>query len=320
MMTHFIGNLACPIEFGNAIVIAGKTIDGANRLQINLRVSKEEICNIGLHLSVRFDEDIIVRNTRINENYGEEEREEHLDEKTERNPIVPGDFFIISIFAGETKFHISVNHRSYCTFKYRMPIDHLRTLEIRDHLQAVVQVDHRTIFPSPWPQIQSSDSSKLFSNDIPILFSPGHVIVIQAIPYHNPGGQFIIMFYAGDTKRECLHFNVRFEPHNIVVRNAMKSNLEFGHEERDGGFPFKYDQQFRLAIGFTEKSFVFAVNGKHFTSFGYRSSDLLDMLNGFKIKGIHGMYVQVSSVDHLQIGNADCDGFEAYSDPNYVIV
>lgn len=318
-MTQFSGNLASRVEFGDAIVIAGKTIEGAKRLQINLRVSKEEVSNIGLHISVRFREDAIIRNSRISNIWGHEECEENLNESTIQNPIIPGDFFILYIFAGESMFHISINHRTYCTFKYRFPIEDLRTIEVKEHIQAILQIDHRSIFPSPWPQVQSSDRSVLFSNDCPVLFSPGHVILIQAIPYHNRKGQFYVLFHEYDTAREGLHFNARFEPHNVVVRNAKNANMEFGHEERDGGFPFVFDQQFRLAIGFTPKEFVFAVNGRRFASFAYRSPNLLKGLNGFKIKGNNGMYVEVSSVDHMKMDSPDCQGFERYSSLNYVV-
>lgn len=320
MMTQFVGNLACPIEFGNSIVIAGKTIDGAQRTQINLRANKEAISNIGLHLSIRFDEEIIIRNTLINNEWGEEERSEHLYESTSPNPLVPGDFFIVHIFASDEKFHISVNHRPFCTFKYRLSIEQLITVEVRDHLQAVTQIDHRTAFPSPWPPLQYSDPHTVFSNDSPILFTPGHVIVITALPYHDENGRFFVLFMDGDSKREALHFNVRFNPQNVVVRNAMKDNYEFGPEERDGGFPFRFNQQFRLAIAFTKNAFLFAVDGRRFCTFAYRKSRLLDTLTGFIIKTNNGMRMQVTSVDHLTSNDMDCSEFEKYSNPRFVIM
>lgn len=93
----------------------------------------------------------------------------------------------------------------------------------------------------------------------------------------------------------------------------MKKNLEFGPEEREGGFPFQYDQEFRLAIAFGEKSFFFAVDGKYFTNFVYRTNDCLQDLNGFKITTGGGMKIHITGVDHIQMQDPDCQGFEDYT-------
>lgn len=89
-----------------------------------------------------------------------------------------------------------------------------------------------------------------------------------------------------------------------------------GREERDGGFPFFIDEQFKLAIGFTETEFKFAVNGTIFGSFEYRSPNQLDKLNGLKIAGGNGLHMEVTSVDHINSGSVDCEGFETYSHPD----
>lgn len=53
----------------------------------------------------------------------------------------------------------------------------------------------------------------------------GHVMVIVAIPFGNPRGTFLIRFNEGTTKKQALHFNARFDPHYVVVRNAMNDDL-----------------------------------------------------------------------------------------------
>lgn len=50
-------------------------------------------------------------------------------------------------------------------------------------------------------------------------------MVITGIPSGNPRGTFVVFFTEGATKRQMLHFNVRFEPTYVVVRNAMNENL-----------------------------------------------------------------------------------------------
>lgn len=322
MLTEFTGNLAHHLEFGHSLVIVAKTIDGASRFHISLCTSKTSTnpsCDVGLRLTCHFREDNIIRNSRQNGTWGEEETNIHLDEYTARNPIVSGDFFMIYIFANEDKFHISINSKPFCTFPYRIPLESIRTLEIRDHIQTIKQIDHRTVFPIPWPAIHASDFGKCFSNDIPILFSPGHVIVITARCFDNKKGQFIIKFTESDTKREELHFNVRFDQ-KAVVRNSMNKSFEFGPEERHGGFPFTFNQQFTLAIAFTEHEFMFAIDGRPYCSFAYRTQHALQNLVGFKITCLNGLRMDVTQVDHVQMGDVTCRGFESYSAYGYEIV
>lgn len=97
-------------------------------------------------------------------------------------------------------------------------------------------------------------------------------------------------------------------------------NFSFGVEERFGGFPFVMEQQFKIAIALTPKEFRFAVDGVYFTSFPYRFGHGIDKLNGFKMGTNHGLYLEITSVDHLQMDSSDCDGFEEYSNPDSDIV
>lgn len=66
----------------------------------------------------------------------------------------------------------------------------------------------------------------------------------------------------------------------------------------------------------TPKEFRFAVDGIHFTSFRHRSEYGIDKLNGFKMGTVHGLYMEITSVDHLQMDSNYCDGFECYSHPD----
>lgn len=96
--------------------------------------------------------------------------------------------------------------------------------------------------------------------------------------------------------------------------------FRFGREERHDGFPFKIDQQFKLAIAFTDNCFKFAVNGKKFTEFNYRSPNVLPKINGIKVTTKNGMNVEITGVDHLHMGVTDCAGFEEHSHPDVVLL
>lgn len=95
--------------------------------------------------------------------------------------------------------------------------------------------------------------------------------------------------------------------------------FRYGQEERGGGFPFALDQQFKLAIALTETEFRFAVNGEYFTSFSYRTPNLLEKLIGFKVTVRYGMHIEINSVDHIQLDDENCDEFISYSSPDVEI-
>lgn len=92
-------------------------------------------------------------------------------------------------------------------------------------------------------------------------------------------------------------------------------------EERDGGFPFAIDQEFKLAIAMTHNEFKFAVNGRYFGSYTFKTGggSILEQINGFKTYSNKGLQLEISSVDHIHMGISDCDGFEEYSHPDLSI-
>lgn len=217
-MVHFIGNLASIVKPGHIFVISGRTsVDGTRysnikwppkiqnfihslfpfpkiRLDINFKTDKTNAALIPLHLSVRFEDEIIVRNTKCAYGWGPEERDRHLSDEAMPNPIVlgetlkcswmdwisfsiilPGELFKFNIFVGDNRLHIAINDHVYCTYKCRLPIENVRTLEITKDVTEILQVDHRTVYPTPWPMVHSDvpKSPIMFSGDIPIKLESG---------------------------------------------------------------------------------------------------------------------------------------------------
>lgn len=183
------------------------------------------------------DEDCIVRRTRRDGVWGEEEREENRTCETS-NPIVLGkeedagayryvfiqtfigEPFKIYILIGDASFIISVDGQPFCTFAFRMPLHEIRAIRVHGDVQCVSQIDHRRVFPTPKPAVQFDDNTAEFSSEVPIEIRPGHIIVITAIPFGSPTGWFDIRLLEGTSFRQEFHFNPRFGPKPCVVRNA----------------------------------------------------------------------------------------------------
>lgn len=317
-MTSFMGNLHGPVEPGQIFVISGKTIDGAMNMVINLASGKTGEFDIPLHFSVRFHNENIVRNSLIEQAWGEEEIDENL--LSSPNPIIAGWDFKVYILTGDERFHIAINDQPFCTFNYRLSLDTIHALHVHGDVQKIFQIDHRRAYPSAWPVVQEDTKRGMeISADVPRQLLPGHVIVIHAIPTGNPNGNFAIKMHEGSTKRQMFHVNARFNQ-RVTVANVMTESMEWRRDEERHPFPFVMDQMFKLAIAITETSFKIAVNGDHLFTYAYRySNSLLDTLTGLKFLTGNGMQLEVHGIDHMNMGMSDCEGYETYSHPEVQI-
>lgn len=71
---------------------------------------------------------------------------------------------------------------------------------------------------------------------------------------------------------------------------------------------------FKLATAFTESSVRIAKDGVFLFDYKFRTRKVLPQISSVTILGLHGMTVRVSEVDHFQMNDPFCDGFEHYSD------
>lgn len=90
-------------------------------------------------------------------------------------------------------------------------------------------------------------------------------------------------------------------------------------ETQSAEFPFAINQPFKIGIAICQNEFKIAVNGQKLLSLSYDSivleqgQSLWDILTGFKIKTAMDLNVQVTQVEHIQMGDSNCNGFENYS-------
>ncbi|KAI8124382.1 Galectin-3 [Lucilia cuprina] len=232
--------------------------------------------------------------------------------------------FKITIVLSEHNFHIAINNRPCTIVPYSLPLNILNAVKITGHLDYIKQVDHRKYFPCSWPPIQITEEAVDFSNDQPMSFEPGHVMVISAHLLGNSKGRFVLQLKnAYEQQREELHVSVRFDTHKFV-RNSKTSkcvdkrtgiaHLGYDNEEIDDGFPFSdFESPFKLAIAFTETECYIAKDGQFLCRFHFRTPNVLQDIVGLKIRGIDGVMVRVSGVEHIQLNDPQCIGFESYS-------
>ncbi|XP_058064349.1 32 kDa beta-galactoside-binding lectin lec-3-like [Anopheles bellator] len=317
MLTTFAGTLSSPVTVGHIFHLCVKSLDDAERVDINFQAEKSIDGDIPLQLSLRFEEKRMVWKAKLAGRWVQDAEQLNTEEsRTALQSLNAGHTFSIFVLVGDEKYHIALANTHIGSFAIKGKLSDIKVVTITQDVHQVLAVDHRQSFPFPFPAIQVSDDTTYFSNDVPKPFLPGHVTILTAVPYGNPRGGFIIKFHENGSKKQALHFNPRFDPHYVVVRNSHATEaLDFRQEERSGGFPFIIDQQFKLAIGFTEQEFKFAINGSHFEAYTYKTPRLLDVLNGFRIQCTNGLQLEVTAVDHHYSGTSDCTGYEQFSDP-----
>jgi len=105
---------------GKTLLIYGTPEKKGKRFHINLLRKNGDIA---LHFNPRFDEKHIIRNSLINNEWGNEEREGKL-------PLEKGVGFDLKIVNEEYAFQIFLNEDRYATFAHRLEPHDLNGLQI----------------------------------------------------------------------------------------------------------------------------------------------------------------------------------------------
>ncbi|XP_034556873.1 galectin-4-like [Notolabrus celidotus] len=110
------------------VVIRGMVPYGAKRLSINFMVSSSR--DVAFHINPRVKDGVVVRNSKMGGNWGQEDRE------LSRNPFVEGQYFDMSIRCGNQRFKVFVNEQHLFDFFHRMQsFNDIDTLEIAGDVQ-----------------------------------------------------------------------------------------------------------------------------------------------------------------------------------------
>lgn len=203
---------------GHVFIISGKTTSNAEKFSVSLACGKSN-CDIALMLLVNFDENEVTRSSLVNGNWSQAESDENLT-SGEKNPVKQGSDFTIYILVADTKFHVSIGGKPFCTYDFKVPAKSIRTVSVSGDVSSISQMDHRLVFPLLYPLVNNDTPDIAFTSYIPRKFEPGHVAVISGIASGNSQGEFVVMFNENDCYRQLIHFNPRFDQKTVVM-NTM---------------------------------------------------------------------------------------------------
>lgn len=110
--------------------------------------------DIIMHLSVRCDEKVIVRNSFENGSWGTEDR-------FGGNPIKANQMFEISIQVRNYDFKLSINGKHLCNFNHRLPYNLAQYI----HVTGNCLIDHILVEQNTQPVINVIQASSVYYSD-----------------------------------------------------------------------------------------------------------------------------------------------------------
>lgn len=278
-------------------------------MDINLAEDKDHR-EIPLHISCRFQETTIIRNSKTNNNFGAEEKS--LGKGNQKNPLTAGEDFTIAIFVGQDRFHIALNGKDYCEYLFRMPLNRIKVLQVLQDVEFIRRADHITAYPAPYPSPFMRDTNFSFSNDVPALLTKGQVVVLHAKTLGSATGNFSIHFLNGQAPKTAVVFNFALPPKSLLTRCFINAKNEFKDQDTSGPKnPIVAQKAFKIAVGFADQSFVVAINGQKYYEYKYQNG--MRTYSGVKVTEHDGLLLNILGVDHFHTQDPQLRNFEGYS-------
>lgn len=253
--------------------------------------------DIGFHFNPRFDQNCVVRNSRVRGVWGPEERRPE-----NRVPFALGQPFEMIILIDQTDIKVAVNSKHFIEYKHRLPFTSMKIFNVEGDL-AVDKIEFRQEVAvsgtSPPPQpigfaAGNSGMQPVLNPSLPLRLPlvggvrPGLMVYISGrpTPYCS---QFAIDFIktAGqstDAADIAFHFNAR-QTDQMAVRNS-RVNMVWQAEERavTRPYPFAPGVNFDMIIRVEANRYLVAVNGQHYIEFNHRVLPL-QSIDLFNIRG-----------------------------------
>lgn len=264
------------LEVGRIIKVEGAIPFGVEVFQINL-CSEHSDDIIALHLSVRFKSRTVVRNTF-------QEGKWEMEEKDGPFPFSSGEEFSVHILVQPDNYYIAVNGHHCWVFDHRLPYSNVTTVNVFGPVKiggiefcSITNEHEQEPLEKIAPCLQCVDNPSVpFVHHIPGGIKPGMKISVSGRPFVSVH-RFTINLQCGTGPYPppdiAFHFDTRAYSH-CVVRNTRRNNNWEKEEITAPSFPFQPGVRFDIVITVESDKYVVTVNGKHFTDYVHRITQL----------------------------------------------
>lgn len=260
------------------------------RFAIDLVLSNDRK-DIALHFNPRLPQNYVVRNSKINGTWGDEERCSALPFLLHRDSI-----FLIQILVTKKDYSISVNGRHFAHYAHRLPVHLVRGLEVKGDV-ADVSCEQKIIseYPEPACEVKEilyvDDTNEQLTEEakgkfqlpyygkLKLPFDTSHELHIHGRLKMLPNSFYVNLQNSSKIWPHPLihfHFNPRFSPvdgTHILCCNSW-ANGDWAKEERvDIKNPDFYPSRtFKLRFKRTYNSYMVLMNEKLMHEFRFRDN------------------------------------------------
>ncbi|CAJ0918452.1 unnamed protein product [Ranitomeya imitator] len=252
------------IKNGIVVVISGHVLPEAQRFSMNFQCGSTDNDDIAFHFNPRFDEGLVVCNTRESNNWGKREVKAEV-------PFHRGQPFEIQILITSSEYKVSVSGRHFMGYSHKIALHRVKAVILMGGIK-LTKIDiqsqgvgfHHHYFPIG--QIQNSvPFSTGFHNGV----SDGSVVIVRG-DVQPLADRFSVNFQCGSTESDdiAFHFNPRFDE-GLVLCNTRESN-NWGVKEVKGEVPFKREHEFEIRVLVTNNGYNVSVNGHHYLGYNHR--------------------------------------------------
>ncbi|KAM4701819.1 galectin-9-like [Discoglossus pictus] len=314
----FIHALGHGFGDGTMVVISGTVQHSGDRFNVNFQCGPSPNDDVAFHFNPRFNDRVVVWNTREHNNWGKEENKHEM-------PFQRGQPFEIRILVKSHSYMVSVSRNHFHEYHHRIPLHRVNTLSIAGSISLTsvdIQVQGGAGFPTqqfppgnmynpgfpgqpafppqpcfppqqfppgpgypnqyPSAQCQTASYAVPYETSIYGGLFPSKTIVVNGAVNGHPKRFHINLKFPGGT---AFHLNPRFEEHT-VVRNSFLNNA-WGKEERQlpgCGMLFAPGQSFIIEIICEQHAFKVKVNGQHMFDYHHRVHNL-QQIDTLQIEG-----------------------------------
>ncbi|KAM4030338.1 galectin-8-like isoform 2-T2 [Anomaloglossus baeobatrachus] len=231
---------------------------------MNFQCGSSDDDDIAFHFNPRFDEGLVVCNTRKSNNWGKREVKYEV-------PFYKGKPFEIQILIGSKEYKVSVSGRHFLGYNHRIALNRVNAVVLmggikltKIDIQSQVVGFHHHYFP-----IGQKQNSVPFSTNIHNGVSDGSLVIVRG-GVHPLADSFSMNFQCGSSDSDdiAFHFNPRFDE-GLVLCNTRESN-NWGNKEINCEVPFKREHGFEIRVLVTSSGYNVSVDGCHYLGYNHR--------------------------------------------------
>lgn len=260
----FVRQLDGPMHPGRVIAFSGSIPHHASRIELNLQCggAAANMSDIALHVSIRFDQYCVVRNSKLSGGWQHEERDGAIPPS-----VRPGAALQMLVRCEPHCFKIAFNGQHFRDFHHRLPFQRVT------HVSGNGQIEIHSV--SGTLSSSSSSTQQIQNPGVPhtqMIGSiwPGRCLRVRGFVPHN-AYRFSVNLATGPSMRNddiALHVSTRPTEGLVEINTCRRGGWESGHQQRP--CPVRAGQSFEMMVLVDDYCYKIAFNGVHFAEWPHR--------------------------------------------------